>query len=221
MMVQGLGGTANPALAEQWLLQAANRHYPEAEFVLGTMYHLGQFNGMANDEQAKYWFKCAAKKLPKAWLDLGFIYETVDKQYDDANYAYQQAIQYSKVLGYFNQGLIYQYGKGTTMDLNKAKANFAVVAQTGSPQAMLELGELSLYKGSHDAAQEALSWYQKASEKGLPEAFYRLGLMNESGIGTQVNYPQAISYYQKAQQLGDLRATEALKRIDTYKMSNH
>lgn len=220
MMVNGLGSTANPALGEQWLLQAAKQHHPEAEFVLGTMYHLGQFNGTANDEQAKYWFKCAAKKLPQAWLDLGFIYETVDKQYTDANYAYQQAIQYSKFLGYFNQGLIYQYGKGTTMDLNKAKTNFAVVAQTGSPQAMLELGDLNLYKGSHEAAQEALSWYQKASEKGQPEAFYRLGLMNESGIGTQINYPQAISYYQKAQQLGDLRATEALKRINTYKMSN-
>ena len=221
MLVNGWGCVADANVGEKWLLQAAAQKHPKAQMLLGIMNHTGQLSQGVNDEEAKRWFRLAANQMPKAWIDLGFIYETVDKQYDTAYQAYQKGLSAQTTLSsQYNQGLIFQYGKGLPVDVSKATDHLLLAAKAGSSYAMLELGDIYLFKTTDKQEAEALNWYQKAAKSGQAEAYYRLGLMTETGIATDVNYPLAIKYYEKADKLGYVSAKQALNRISAYKMES-
>jgi enhanced entry protein EnhC len=217
MYVHGLGGSLDTKLGNQWLVHAAEQHHVIAQFLLATMYHLGAFGETANDEAAKYWFKQSAKAYPAAAVDLGFIYETVDKEYGLALQSYHQALPKVKLGSYYNIGLIYQYGKGASVDFAKAEDNFKLAVEAGSPKAMVALGDLFLFKSqSKEDDIQALKWYQEAASEGQSDALYRIGLLYETGIGTDLNYSQARVFYAKAAKRGDLKAEKALERIQMY-----
>jgi enhanced entry protein EnhC len=217
LMIHGLGTAQNLELGQQYLLDAASHHYIPAQFLLGQMYHIGSFKEGVNDEAAKYWFSQAAKTDAASSINLGFIYETVDKSYGQALQAYQKALPSFKFKSNYNVGLIYQYGKGMSMDTKAAELSFTKAMNAGSKRALIALGDLYLYKSnSKENQQQALKWFEKAAKFGQADAFYRLGLLYETGIGTDVNYPLALSYYQKAANQGDVRAEKALERFNTY-----
>lgn len=221
MSIYGLGCQANAEKGQEYLLKAAQQKHAVAQFLLGYMNHLGMLGTQPNDAQAKYWFRQAAKQLPKAWVDLGFIYETVDKNYIEANNAYINGSNSNKAPAFYNQGLVYQYGKGMPVDFSRAQLAYDQAAKLGSSLAMLELGQINLNIGSSEHEKLALSWYKKAAKSGQSEAFYRLGLMCETGIGVQPDYAKALSYYKVASEMGDVRAQEALRRINLFEMAKN
>lgn len=217
MYSYGLGVNKDGKVGQQWLIHAAQQKHAVAQFLLASMYHLGAFGESANDEAAKYWFKQSAQSYPAAAVDLGFIYETVDKEYNLALTAYNQALPKVKLGSYFNIGLIYQYGKGALVDLNKAENNFKLAISAGSPKVMVVLGDLFLFKSdSKEDDAQALKWYQEAASYGHSDANYRLGLLHETGIGTKVDYNQAQIFYEKAAKKGNTNAEKALQRIKNY-----
>jgi len=209
LLIYGLGGEKNPELGQQWLNLAAQQHYPLAEFVMGMSAHMGYLPAGVDDNSAKYWFKQASAKMPMASVNLGFIYETVDKNYRQALAAYQQALPKFKLGSSYNLGLIYQYGKGLPMDIHKAEEHYQEAAAEGSSKAMLALGNMLLQQDQ----TKALQWYQKAAAHGQTDAWYRMGMMYEAGLGGDSDVMRAQDAYQKAAKAGDARAQNALNRL--------
>jgi enhanced entry protein EnhC len=175
---------------------------------------MGYLNPGVDDEQAKQWFKQAATRMPIAGVNLGFIYETVDKNYPAAALAYQEALPKLKLGSSYNLGLIYQYGKGIPMDESKAKGYYQEAVDAGSSKAMVALGNLNLYQKGGENQEEALKWYQKAAQEGQIDAWYRLGMMYEAGLGGGMDIVKAKTAYQKAAEAGDHRAQNALNRLE-------
>ncbi|NBQ85072.1 MAG: hypothetical protein EBU03_02970 [Methylophilaceae bacterium] len=214
LMAKGIGGAKDTGVAQQWLSQAANTS-ADAQMLLAYLLHLGELGQEPNDNEAKKWFEMAATKIPKAWIGLGFVYETVDKNYVAARWAYDHAKEQEQNLANYNLGLIYEYGKGVPVDVTQAQKHFLASAEKGSSQAMLRLahaymggGELGFY------GHEALAWLKKAAAKGQVDAWYELGLMHEAGVATRLNFDEAKNHYQKAANLGDERAIHALERFN-------
>lgn len=214
LMAKGIGGAKDNQVAEQWLIKAANTS-ADAQMLLGYLSHLGELDQTPNDEAAKKWFEMAAKSIPKAWVGLGFIYETVDKNYISARLAYEHAQVKEQRLANYNLGLIYEYGKGVPVDVTKAQKHFLASAEKGSSHAMLRLAHVYMGGGAQGFyAHEALAWLKKAAASGQRDAWYELGLMYEAGIATRLNFDEAKIYYQKAANLGDQRAMNALERLN-------
>lgn len=209
LLLNGLGGSVNASEGTEWLTKAAVQKDTMAEFILGYEYHIGKIGMLPDDEQAKKWMTLAAQKNGHAWTNIGYILETSDKDYMQAKVAYEKANAVSNKTADYNLGLIYEYGKGIPSNLSTADDLYAKSAKEGSVYGMM--GYAEHYLREHNS--KAVSWYQKAAEKGDVEALYRLGLLHEAGFVTKLNYDEAIQYYQQAADLGYKPANKALERI--------
>ncbi|MFY7698442.1 MAG: tetratricopeptide repeat protein [Legionella sp.] len=220
MYEQGLGTQANAAIAQKWYSLAAEQGSPIAQFLLGHLNQLGWINNQPDYAAAKKWYASAQGKYAPAAVALGFIYDTVDENYQHAAITYEKAAQAGDATAQFNLGLIYEKGKGIAVDYDKAKALYELAAAHGHPQAMVQLAGLYLNIDSKEFApnqlQRALAWYKKAADLGDRDALYQLGLFAEIGLGSKLSLDDAVNYYQKAANKNNTKAIIALARIYQY-----
>lgn len=220
LQVMGIGGEK---LTQQGndLLQKAAQTNPMGQYVFAYLNHMSYLSDKPDEENAKKWFKLAASKVPNAWMALGYIYETHDKDYPLAKAAYEHVLSPQNAIANYNLGLIYEYGKGRPIDFAKAQQYYLTAAEKGSSQSMVRLAGVYLYgQGMDKHAKEALYWYEKAAKLGEPEAYYRLGLMYEGGVATRLSYDEALKNYEQAAKLGDERAKLAILRIQGHQTAN-
>jgi enhanced entry protein EnhC len=166
LMAYGIGGEQQGLQARQWMQKAATSS-SIAQFVLGYLNHMGQFTGVPDEKQAKYWFAKAENELPKASVALGYIYEVVDKNYALALKAYEKVREQEKVLANYNMALMYEYGKGLEPSFFKAKRYFISAADGGSASAMFRLASYYQDLGYHLTAH---LYMEKAAALGYPRA---------------------------------------------------
>ncbi|WP_305801890.1 tetratricopeptide repeat protein, partial [Thiolapillus sp.] len=57
-------------------------------------------------------------------------------------------------------------------------------------------------RGVRQDFKEAVKWYQKAAEQGLPKAQVNLGLMYGEGQGVRQDFKEAVKWYRKAAEQG-------------------
>ena len=145
---------------------------------------------------------------------MGFVYDTVDDDYQHALNEYELAAKAGDAVGEFNAGLVYETGKGRAVDYQKAADYYLQAANQGHVQAMVQLAGVYL-NGLHDE-DKALSWYQKAADLGDAGALYQLGLLSETGVGTKLDYATAVKYYQQASDKGNANAKFALARMNQH-----
>lgn len=217
MYEHGLGGAVNLKLSQDWYQKASEQGEPVAQFLLGNLYQMGQVGDAPNYRLAKFWYQKAEQKLPKAAVALGFVEETVFDDYKKAKQSYQLAAAKGNNIGKYNLALVYDYGKGEPVNVDKARELLQDAAEHGNQDAMTILGSLYL-KGDngHSDLQYALMWYKKAAAAGSVDALYQLGLFFETGVATSVNIAEALSYYEKAAAKGDSKAKLALARMYQY-----
>lgn len=216
MLDNGLGLSADPLAAQRWYMASAAQGNALAQYLLGQFYQVGELGG-PDYTLAKQWYNKAAEKLPQAFVALGFIDETVDDNYAQALKNYEQAASQGDAFGQYNLALMYQYGKGVSVDYQKAKALYTQASDKGLDLAMNQLGGMYYYGlGQEKNDQEALSWYKKAAALGNGNALYALGLFSETGVATKIDFPDAIKYYQEASKLGNEKAMLALARMYHY-----
>ncbi len=60
---------------------------------------------------------------------------------------------------------------------------------------------------------QAIAWYSKAADQSFAEAQFRLGFMNEKGLGTAQSDQAAVDLYQKAARNGSVEAQRAYDRL--------
>ncbi len=217
MFEQGLGGKVDMDNASRWYELAANQGQVVAEFLLGHLYQLGQLGKEPDYDLAKKWYSHAQSNYAPAAVALGFINDTVDDNYNQAQNSYQLAADAHDPIGQFNLGLIYENGKGRPVDFAKAEALFQDAATHGHSQSMVQLAGIYFHGlvGTRDDDQ-ALEWYKKAAALGDRDALYQLGLFSETGVAAKLDGQQAIQYYQQAADKGDAKAKLALARIYQY-----
>lgn len=217
LYVEGKGGPVDLKTAAYWFTKASKQGQPMAQFLLAQMYQRGQIGAGPNLKAAKKWYSASKNTFPRSALALGFIYDTSDDLYRQAADNYRLAAANDQPVALYNLGLIYEYGKGRTVNENKARDYYTKAAQKHQVQAMTRLAVMD-FKGlggnKNDA--EAWKWFSKAAQAGDREALYHLGLLYETGIGHKIDFAQAVNYYQKASVLGDQQASLALARIYQY-----
>lgn len=219
MYEQGLGGQADVQNAFKWYSLAADQEQPIAQYLLGRLYQFGYLDVMPNDALAKQWYSRAQSTYSPAAVALGFVYDTVDDNYQQAKASYQVAADLHDPVGQYNLGLIYEEGKGQAVDDDKAQAWYRQAADLGKPEAMVRLAGLYFNgKGSKGDPMLALEWYKKAAEKGDRDAYYRLGLLSEAGVTTKIDFAQALKYYEESARLGNQKGMLAAARMYQYGM---
>jgi enhanced entry protein EnhC len=216
MFDNGLGSAPDPVAAQRWYTASAEQGNVLSQYLLGQFYQVGKI-GQPDYNLAKEWYQKAADQLPAASVALGFIYETVDDNYAQAINAYEQAANKGNVLGEYNLALMYEYGKGVSVDYHRAKALFSDAADKGYPEAMTSLAGMYFYGlGEERNEQQALTWYKKAADVGNANALYALGLLSETGVATKLDFNDALKYYQDASAQGNEKAMLALARMYHY-----
>ena len=215
MLEHGMGGPVDVVNAQKWYAMAAEQGEPVAQYLMGHMYQLGRLDKSPDYEQAKKWYSSSAKaNYAPAANALGFVYDTVDDDYQHALNEYELAAKAGDAVGEFNAGLVYETGKGRAVDYQKAADYYLQAANQGHVQAMVQLAGVYL-NGLHDE-DKALSWYQKAADLGDAGALYQLGLLSETGVGTKLDYATAVKYYQQASDKGNANAKFALARMNQH-----
>lgn len=100
-------------------------------------------------------------------------------------------------------GSMYEWGKGTEKNTDRAFSYYLKSARQGFAEAQLALGT-AYYSGvgvEKDISQ-AIVWWQKAADQGAPRAAHNLALMYSYGTGVPQDYQRAVSYYRKAIEAG-------------------
>ena len=217
MYEKGLGGKADAHDAFNWYSLSAEQDQPLAQYLLGRLYQMGHLDVQPDYALAKQWYSRAQSNYSPAAVALGFVFDTVDDSYQQAQASYAIATEQHNPVGEYNLGLIYEEGKGHAVDLEKAKALYQQAADLGHPQAMTRLA--GLYFNGIDGTgdpQKALYWYQKAAEKGDRDALYQLGLLSETGVATKIDFTTAFDYYKQSAKLGNQQGMLAAARMVQY-----
>lgn len=213
----GLGVSENLGNAQTWYSLASNQNQNVAQFLLGRLHQLGKVDKEPDYNKAKNLYEKSANHFSPAAVALGFIYDTVDDNYDLARYYYQMAANQRNVIGEYNLGLIYEQGKGIEPNLKYAQKIYKNAAQKNHIKATVQLAGLYLTGVDGDQNEkEAINLYQKASNAGDRDAQYQLGLLLETGYGLKLDYQNAHSFYVAAKNRGNAKATLALARMYQY-----
>lgn len=183
----------NPALAEKWLLQAANAGYHSAQSKLGAEYASGD-RLKQNAEAAIYWLKLAAEHLQYEGLKLAEIYldgKIAPRNFEEAIKWLTYAAERGTSRNYAMNMMAHKCFDGR---FNAAEESFAqawmvqmatkaieTVADTKYPAVEARnLGELyELGLGVEKDMEKAIYWYRQSAESGDYRAQTRL---NELGI---------------------------------------
>jgi hypothetical protein len=75
-------------------------------------------------------------------------------------------------------------------------------------------------RGVPEDDQQAVAWYRKAAEQGLPDARYSLGLAYENGRGVPQDLTLAIAWFRKAVEQGHKEAKTKLNELETIQNAN-
>ncbi len=217
MYEQGLAGPVDKISAQKWYTISAEQGQPIAQYLLGRLYQLAWTAPQPDYAQAKNWYGKAQEQYAPAAVALGFLYDTVEDNYEQAKLGYELGAKANDPVSKYNLGLIYEKGKGEPVNAAKAKDLYLQAAEDGHTQAMVQLAGFYFngIAGPRDH-QQALNWYRKAAEKGDRDALYQLGLMSETGVGTKLDFDDSIKYYEQSAQKGDAKAMMALARMYQY-----
>jgi hypothetical protein len=136
---------ADYARAASLLQPLAEQGNPDAQFMLGLMYHLGR--GVSQDYgQAVSWTRKAAEKgHAKAHGVLGSLYyrgHGVPKDHFEAAKWYRQGADRGDGYSQFNLGIMYEDGEGVVKDPAEGLKWIRKAAEQGQAQAQLHLGVL-------------------------------------------------------------------------------
>lgn len=183
-------------LAIEYICQAANEGYVEAQYQLAQGYRSGALGVHSVEEdavQSAKWMKIAADNgHPLAIDELKDIPEIVRPK---------------RITKKFSQLEELFIASHFTIDDDLRLDYLTRAANGGLVEAQCELGDCyNCGIGVDENEEEAAKWFQKAAEQGHAEAQYRLGVWYNCGIGVDENKEEAIKWYKKAAEQGHAEA---------------
>ena len=209
------------------LQQEAEQGDPDAQYILSSMYAIGDMGVPQNNKKASEWGLKAAKQghakaieghakgieLLKmaakagdanAQFTLGKMYcdgEDVSKSYDEAAKWFQKAVAQGHAEAQHYLGVLYQAGRGVPQNYDEAAELFYKAGAQGLAKAQVLLD--TLIKTSRLLSAECI---QKIAQRGHALAQTVLGEMYRDGKRVPQNYTKAFEWYEKAAIQGQVDA---------------
>lgn len=201
MLQSGLGCEKNEALSQSWFLQA----------------HDAFLQMECTDKRPYYWQYRIGKMCSYGC--------GVAQDFSASAEWFTKAIEGNSPFAAYALGGQYCRGQGVEQDFEKAFALFSMAASHPSKPnayAQYQLGRMC-GEGMGTAVNHAVSerWYRQAYQGFLrieqdmadDKIYYRLGSMNLSGTGTDLDLTQAKLYFEKAAELGNADALYGLGKL--------
>ncbi|EGO31286.1 protoplast regeneration and killer toxin resistance protein SKT5 [Serpula lacrymans var. lacrymans S7.9] len=220
----GWGCRRESAKALQFFRKAAAAQHPGAMYRIGIAELNGELGLSKRPREGVKWLKRSAEhanaEFPHALHELALLHErgVENVVFIDVEYSVELLAQGAE-LGYapsaHRLGECYEYGKmGCPQDPALSIHYYNIAAQQNHRDACFALTAWYLVGSPGVLPQsdtEAFLWAKKAADAGLAKAMYAVGYFLEVGIGTPPNMSESLSYYKKAAELGDKRASQRLK----------
>lgn len=209
----GKGVEAAPAIAEQYLLQAAELGNADAMYSLAYGYRHGYF-GEDDSARAFEWYtKAAELGHGKAMNNLGVMYASGDhikQDYQRAAELYTAAAEKGNVQSMINIGRYFFKGTHQEPDYAQAEKWLTMAAEAGTDNSDVfrYLGDIYYngYLGQADYLK-AQPMYEKASAAGDATASTNLGNMFYLGYGVEKDVKKAEEYFLLAHEQGNRYAS--------------
>jgi TPR repeat protein len=180
---------------------------------LGMMYEFGK--GVKQDfSEAMKWYRTAAEKRSSlANYRIALLYEAgkgVTQDYAEAMKWYKKIVGNNDGYIMYHIGKLYEEGKGVPADKTEAAKWYLRSAESDNGLGMYGIGRIH---EQEDRAALALTWYHKSVQwleneikRSLDntEAMMGLAYMYETGKGVEKNMQQAIVYYKRAADWGEI-----------------
>ena len=162
-------------------------------------YQLQLIEGSKSSAKEKVSEKATAENNAEEMYDVGLSYQ-IKKNYEEAITWYKKAAEKGNDKAMYAIGEIYysnliSLGQNSTNNTqsNNVKPKRGMLSMTVTNPVVEKLSA-----ASKENYEEAFIWYNKAAALENVDAYYKLGVMNENGFGTQQNYPEAFRWYLKA-----------------------
>lgn len=208
-----------------------------------AMHDLGKmlFSGLGCDkdeEAAHRWFKKALESFIQEEADtknpaylqyrIGKMYSFgygVVQDYLQAAQWYEKAMTGKNVFAAYSLGNLYHRGQGVTQDEDRAYSLFLMAAndvKKPNAYAAYTLGRMCREGvGTAASKEQSDTWYRRAYQGFLSmeqtmaddKLYYRLGQMNLSGTGTDLDLENAEFYFRKAADLNNIDALYGLGKL--------
>jgi TPR repeat protein len=191
---------ADDAEAAMWLKRAAKAGDYYAQYVMGESYQEGWFDFPVNKTLSALWKRKAAHQgYPKAIVETAYNYqfgEGVRANAERAFYWRKRAAAFDAAAQYF-VGLDYWKGNGVRKNIPLAKAYFYDSAMQNMPEGLNAWGWICLTSSDDAKRREALPYFEKAAEAGLPDAKLNLGEIYYRGEIVGQDKQKALQYFQQ------------------------
>lgn len=214
--------------------EEASRGNGYACYDIGRMYLIGQ-GCEENEEEAQRWFRQALEALitaEQAAEKKGYLQYRIGKccayghgteqSYEESAQWFQRAVESHSTVAAYSLGGQYLRGQGVEQSDREAYRLFTMAAVRGNAYAQYQLGKLCQNGDGIERDPEASRrWFSKAyrnfqeMEKTVADdkLYYRLGSMNMTGTGTEVDLEQAAVYFRKAAERGSDDALYGLGKL--------
>ncbi len=209
MLELGWGCKKNIDLAKEYYRKAADKRHKKAANSYAKMCD------SESNEKFKYYKIAAEGKdgVPNAMNMVGRFYEEgwgdVEKNYEEAAKWYRRAADGENEYGMYNYARMLELGLGCEKDTALAKEYYKKAADKGDKD-----GALKYAKMCDSKSNEQFKYYKIAAEckDGVPNAMNMVGRFYEEGWGdVEKNAEEAVKWYKKAAQAGDVWAQDKLK----------
>ena len=223
LLLIGLGGRHDPALALALYRKSAEGGNAEAQFALAELHERGEEVSRDFSIAYTYYFQAAKKGHPLANLRMDLLSEKMlpDDLFERAREA-ESAGDDAQAFFWYSHGarrkdprccqqlgLFLKAGRGSPRDAEKARDWLLKAAELGQPEAWHQLGLMAGESRFLDPTQ-AFACFSKGAESGNLECWFKLGQMHERGEGRAVDGFAALSCYKIAAERGDAKSQNSL-----------
>lgn len=185
---------------EKWYFELANRGNVHAQFHIGKI-----FERDGNYHEAMNWYLKSAEQ--GFWLSqeaLADVFQSgehgVEQDYSKAMQWYLRAAAQGSMMACIKIGRLYEYGYGVEKDYSEAIIWYKKAAKSDYASALMRLLRLLHKCGKYE---EALEWLAEATKEN-PDLCKWVGAYYEQGKGIEKNIDEAMRWYKKGAQNGNL-----------------
>jgi len=230
--MSGLGGLEqNIEEGQRFLKLAANdMNYPEAQYMLGSLYCQGLPPATPADvEQGMKLLQLAGEKDHiEALLVLASMHsnnyepppdqELIPLDLEKTANLLIQATDLGDAQAQFNLGMAYGAGRGVPVDTDRALVFVTLAATQGLAAAQFSLA--AMYMNGEIVERnngKGIKWLKLSAEQGEPDAEYFLGSCHLEGVGCARDKAKAMELYSRAAMHGHELAAQALANLQRVK----
>ena len=212
-----------------WFTKASEEGYEKAKYQIGNMYEYGE-GVKQNYLKALDYYIEVGKPISKNTIDkykeiaengdselqykLGYMYENgigVPKNSKSAVYWYEKAAENGMRNANNRIAWLYYTGKFGVDAVDKAFELLKKHAEVGDASIQCLLA--NIYEYDECDYENAIKWYEKASEKGDGSSTHNLAILYFYGGGTEKNPEKAFELLKKAAEQGNEDSLEVLENL--------